>query len=84
MWNLFLVDKLMSIGFTTLLIDYCIFLHGGVIFMVYVDDGIFLGSNNLQLQEIIKVRCTPKCIKKNAVNLILRLFLYHFLHTMSS
>ncbi len=22
--------------------------------MVYVDDGIFLGSNNLQLQEVIK------------------------------
>ncbi len=54
LWNSFLVDKLTSIGFTTLLIDDCIFFCGDIIFMVYVDDGIFLGSNNLQLQEIIK------------------------------
>ncbi len=54
MWNSFLVDKLMSIGFTTSLIDDCVFFRGDVIFMVYVDDGIFLGSNNLQLQEVIK------------------------------
>jgi hypothetical protein len=54
MWNSFLVDKLTSIGFTTSLIDDCIFLRGDIIFMVYVDDGIFLGSNNLQLQKVIK------------------------------
>jgi hypothetical protein len=53
-WNSFLVDKLISIGFTPLLIDDCIFLRGDIIFMVYVDDGIFLGSNDLQLQEVIK------------------------------
>jgi hypothetical protein len=48
LWNSFLVDKLTSIGLTTSLIDDCVF------FMVYMDDGIFLGSNNLQLQEVIK------------------------------
>jgi hypothetical protein len=48
------VDKLTSIGFTALLVDDCIFFRGDIIFMVYVDDGIFLGSNNLQLQEVIK------------------------------
>jgi hypothetical protein len=54
-WNLFLVDKLMSIGFTTTLIDDCVFfLLGDIIFMVYVDDGIFLGSDDSQLQEVIK------------------------------
>jgi hypothetical protein len=53
-WNLFLMDKLMSIGFTTALIDECAFFHGDIIFMVCVDNGIFLGSNNLQLQEVIK------------------------------
>jgi hypothetical protein len=51
MWNLFLVDKLMSIGFTTSLIDDCVFFRDDIIFMVYVDDGIFLGSNDLQLQR---------------------------------
>jgi hypothetical protein len=53
-WNSFLVDKLMSIGFTASLIDGCVFFHGDIIFMVYVEDGIFLGSDDLQLQEIIK------------------------------
>ncbi len=54
MWNSFLVDKLTSIEFTTLLIDDCVFFHDDTIFMVNVDDGIFLGSNGLQLQEVIK------------------------------
>jgi hypothetical protein len=44
----------MSIGFTTSLIDDWVFLRSDIIFMVYLDDGIFLGSNNLQLQEVIK------------------------------
>jgi hypothetical protein len=53
-WNSFLVDKLTSIEFTTSLIDDCIFFRGDIIFMVYVDDGIFLGSDDSQLQEVIK------------------------------
>jgi hypothetical protein len=53
-WNSFLVDKLTSIGFTTSQIDDCIFFRSDVIFMVYVDDGIFLGSDDSQLQEVIK------------------------------
>jgi hypothetical protein len=53
-WNLFLVDKLMPIGFTPSLIDDCVFFCDDVIFMVYVDDSIFLGSNDLQLQDVIK------------------------------
>ncbi len=40
LWNHFLLGPLTS--------GLCI------IFMVYVDNGIFLGSNNLQLQEVIK------------------------------
>ncbi len=36
-WNLFLVDKIMSVGFTSLLIDDCVFLGDDIIFMVYVD-----------------------------------------------
>jgi hypothetical protein len=53
-WNSFLVDKLTCIGFTMSLIDDCVFFRDDIIFMVYVDDGIFLDSNNLQLQEVIK------------------------------
>jgi hypothetical protein len=53
-WNSFLVDKLTSIGFTTSLIDDCVFFRCDVIFMVYMDNSILVGSNNLQLQEVIK------------------------------
>jgi hypothetical protein len=52
--NLFLVDKLTSIGFLMSLIDNCIFFCGDIIFMMYMDDGNFLGSNDSQLQEVIK------------------------------
>jgi hypothetical protein len=53
-WNLFLVDKLMSLGFTPLLMDDCMFFWDDIIYMVYVDYGIFLGGDDLQLQDIIK------------------------------
>ncbi len=36
------------------LIDDWDFFCNDIIFMVYVDDGIFLGSDNLQVQEVIK------------------------------
>ncbi len=48
------MDKLLSIGFTTSLIDDCVFYRDDVIFMVYVDNGIFLGDDNLKLQQAIK------------------------------
>jgi hypothetical protein len=53
-WNSFLMDKLLSIGFTTSLIDDCVFFHDDIIFMVYVDNGIFLGNYDSKLQEAIK------------------------------
>jgi hypothetical protein len=54
MWNSFLVDKLTSLGYTASLIDDCVFFHGDIIFMVYMDDGIFLGNNDAHLQHAIK------------------------------
>jgi hypothetical protein len=53
-WNLFLVDKLLSIGFTTSLVDDCVFYRNDVIFMVYVDNDIFLGDDDSKLQQAIK------------------------------
>ena len=53
-WNSFLVDKLLSIGFTPSLIDDCVFFCNDIIFMVYVDDGIFLGNDDSKLQDAIK------------------------------
>jgi hypothetical protein len=54
MWNSFLVDKLTSLGYTSLLIDDCVFFRSDIIFMVYVDDGIFLGNDDAQLLQPIK------------------------------
>ena len=52
-WNEHLVEKLHSIGFTSSLIDECVFYRDDVIFIVYVDDGIFLGKSDEQLSSII-------------------------------
>jgi hypothetical protein len=53
-WNSFLVDKLTSLGYTSLLIVDCVFFCGDINFMVYVDDVIFLGNEDSQLQQAIK------------------------------
>jgi hypothetical protein len=53
-WNSFLVDKLMSLGWVHSLIDNCVFFRDDIIFMVYVDDGIFLGNDDSKLQDAIK------------------------------
>ncbi len=48
------MDKLTSLGFTPSLIDDCIFFRNDIIFMVYVDDSIFLGNEDSKLQDAIK------------------------------
>jgi hypothetical protein len=53
-WNSYLVVKLTSLGYTSLLIDDCVFFRGDIIFMVYVDDGIFLGNDDVQLLQETK------------------------------
>ena len=52
-WNEYLVEKLRSIGFMQSLIDECVFYRDNVIFIVYVDDGIFVGSSEVQLAKIV-------------------------------
>ena len=48
-----MIEKLLSIGFQQCQIEECFFYKGDVIFIVYVDNGIFLGNNNNQLSDII-------------------------------
>jgi hypothetical protein len=52
-WNSYLVTKLCEINFKQSLIDDCVFYWDNVIFIVYVDDGIFLGPLDQQLHDII-------------------------------
>jgi hypothetical protein len=53
-WNSFLVEKLLSLGFQQSLIDECVFYRDDVIFIVYVDDGIFLGPDDHKLTNVIR------------------------------
>jgi hypothetical protein len=52
-WNSYLVTKLREINFKQSLIDDCAFYWDNIIFIVYIDDGIFLGPSNQQLHDII-------------------------------
>eukprot|EP00804_Cyclotella_cryptica_P023836 CCRYP_019472-RA/>CCRYP_019472-RA protein AED:0.18 eAED:0.18 QI:0/-1/0/1/-1/1/1/0/244 len=52
--NGYMVTKLLDIGFQQSEVDDCLFYKCDIIFIVYVDDGIFLGSNDAQLTDIIK------------------------------
>jgi hypothetical protein len=47
-------QKLSSIGFKASVISDCVFYCNDVIFMVYIDDSIFLGKNNAKLKDIIR------------------------------
>jgi hypothetical protein len=59
-WNSYLITKLLEINFKQSLIDNCVFYWNDVIFIVYVDDGIFLGSSVQQLRDIINELCNLK------------------------
>jgi hypothetical protein len=52
-WNSYLITKLREINFKQSLIDNCIFYQDNIIFIIYVDDGIFLGPLDQQLRDII-------------------------------
>ncbi len=62
-WNSFLVDKLTSSGYTSSLINDCVFFCDDIIFMVYVDDGIFLDNDGAQLNSL-----TPKSVLAGTKN----------------
>jgi hypothetical protein len=46
-----LVNKLQTIGFKSSIIDGSVFYQDNIIFMVYVDNGIFLGKDGKQLKK---------------------------------
>ncbi len=59
-WNSYHITKLPENNFKQSLIDDCVFYQDDVIFIVYVDYGIFLGSSDQQLRDIISERCNLK------------------------
>ena len=52
-WNQFLTSKLLGVGFTQSLVDDCVYYRGNTIFIVYVDDGIFIGDSDEHLMGTI-------------------------------
>jgi hypothetical protein len=59
-WNSYLATNLQEINFKWSLIDGCIFYRDDIIFIVYVDNGIFLGPLDQQLRDIINKLCNLK------------------------
>ncbi len=49
------MDKLLDAGFLQSLIDDCALYQGSVIFIVYVDDGTFLGHSDEQLTWMVRM-----------------------------
>jgi hypothetical protein len=53
-WNNYMDEKLHSIGFENSLIDECVYYRGDVIFIVYVDDGIFISGDDDSITKAIR------------------------------
>ena len=49
-----MVEKLQEIGFMQSLIDKCLFYHDDIIFIIYVNDGMFFGNSDDTLIHIIQ------------------------------
>jgi hypothetical protein len=53
-WYKYLRAGLEDLGFTPSLIDECVYYRGGMLFLVYVDDGIIAGPDPQAIEQIIK------------------------------
>jgi hypothetical protein len=54
-WNQFLVQGLLDIGFKQSTVDECVFYHGQSVLLLYVDDSILLGPSRAKLQELTQL-----------------------------
>jgi hypothetical protein len=52
-WNHYLFDKLREIGFHQSQVDECVFYRDDIIFIVYVDDGLFFASHDDSITRVI-------------------------------
>ena len=53
-WNEYLVQGLINIGFKQSKIDECVFFRGNVVFLCCLDDGIFAGPGLKEINEAVK------------------------------
>ena len=62
-WNRYLVEGLLNVGFKQSKVDECVFYKGKVIFFVYVDDGCFIGPDKAVIDQAIKDLKNPNVAK---------------------
>ena len=53
-WNQFLQEQLIKLGFEQSAIDECLYYCGSLLFIIYVDDGILASSNKEEIEKAIK------------------------------
>ena len=53
-WADFLPENILKIGFEERKIDECVFYHGNLVFLVYVDDRIFVSLYGTSIESTIK------------------------------
>jgi Reverse transcriptase (RNA-dependent DNA polymerase) len=53
-WNSFLVDRLLQVGFTQSKHDPCVFYHGKAMYILYTDDSILTGPDEQELDNIVQ------------------------------
>lgn len=55
LWNQHLNAKLLQLGWKRSIIDDCVYYKGNVIFIVYVDDGIFMSPSNENITKEVEL-----------------------------
>jgi hypothetical protein len=53
-WNRHVNKGLTALGFKASLVDSCVYYHGKTTFMLYVDDGIFVGPDKEEIATLIR------------------------------
>ena len=51
MWNQYLHEGMIARGFVQSEIDMCVYYRKSVVLMIYVDDGIFIGPKQAEIDE---------------------------------
>jgi len=69
-WNQFLHEGLIARGFVQSNVDMCVYYRNSVVLLLYVDDGIFIGPNQQDIDEayqlLSKVFVDAQCIEHRA------------------
>ncbi|KAI2494579.1 hypothetical protein MHU86_19949 [Fragilaria crotonensis] len=61
-WNKHLHAGLMERGYRQSSVDHCIYYKGSTVFLIYVDDGIFIGPDSKEIDTLIaSLKYDPSC-----------------------